>query len=176
MVTWHIKWCDPFCATLFFCLALEICHQGGGGRTGPGGESSMGVACRPSVGLWCKRACERPPCDTPPALRQELRHRQLTVALELNAATHAVIGLVFETRPSSRRTSCFLVLFVLYNCCLWNYPELKEHYNSSLLLLFLSLLLILLWPLKNVHSPTVLGFSPLWCHKGDRFFGAFCNT
>lgn len=80
-------------------------------RGGGGVESSAGVACRPSVGLWCKRACERLPCDTPTVLRQELRHRQLTVALELNAATHAVIGLVFETRPSSRRTTSFFLAF-----------------------------------------------------------------
>lgn len=132
MVTWHAQLCIAACEILFFFSHLDVPWQkscdvihlhhavllsGLGNmsarwrREGGEGERSAGVACRPSVGLWCKRACERLPCDTPTALRQELRHRQLTVALELNAATHAVIGLVFETRPSSRRTTSFFLAF-----------------------------------------------------------------
>lgn len=104
----EVMWCDPFAPSCSFVWPWKYVSKV---EEGGEGESSAGVACRPSVGLWCKRACERLPCDTPTALRQELRHRQLTVAPELNAATHAVIGLVFETRPSSRRTTSFFVAF-----------------------------------------------------------------
>lgn len=107
----EVMWCDPFAPRCSFVWPWKYVSEVEEGGRGGEGESSAGVACRPSVGLWCKRACERLPCDTPTVLRQELRHRQLTVALELNAATHAVIGLVFETRPSSRRTTSFFLAF-----------------------------------------------------------------
>lgn len=104
-VSWRTS-CDVIhlllATTLLFCLASEICQRGGDGVEERERGGGVSVACRPSVGLWCKRACERLPCDTPTPGRCCSSRSCVTdswlLHLKLNAATHAVIGLVIKRR------------------------------------------------------------------------------